>query len=262
MVLTTITIALYLVALISLIYLVRSRNNHTALVSAISSISAALIAHAALLSHQIIGFGESIDIGALKALSLTAFIMVLVLFPKIKRLPNTAIALTLFATGAVGLSLFQSQHQINLDSLPLGAHIITSIVSYAILMLAAIQALLIILRDRALKSPKSSFLTRNLPPILRMERWLFQLVTIGFLLLTLSLITSFFFLDHWFTKSTIHKTVLTLAAWFLFGGVMIAHYRYHVRGVRVAKFIIISSLVLLMAITGTRLIQEVIFNRT
>ncbi len=253
-------LTLYTFALVALFTLIKTRSK-AAHLSALAGMSGGIIFHGFLLSHQILG--ESyLNIGALKALSLTGFIMMIIVLPKAERHLNSAFAITALALVSVIASAFHSDHAIEPQSIPLGAHIVTSIVAYAILLLAGVQAILILLRDRALKHPKPSFLTKNLPPILRMERWLFQLILIGWVLLTLSLLSSAFFLDLWFTQSTIHKTVLTLAAWFLYGGLLIGHYRYHIRGRRAAKLVLISTLVLLLAITGTRLIQELIFHRS
>ena len=130
-------------------------------------------------------------------------------------------------------------------------------IAYAVLLLASIQALLVYLRDRALRRKKS--ITHRFPPIMRMELLLFRLLLIGFIVLTLSLLTSFAFFDQWFSPHFIHKTVLTGLAWVLYGGILFAHHSFGLRGGQAAKFIIMTAIVLLLGITGTRLIQEYMF---
>ncbi len=197
-------------------------------------------------------------ISAAEALSLTSLIMLLVLLPYIKRHLNTAIVLTLFAAAMQFFSLFDTNEVgFSTPSAWLSAHILTSIIAYAILLLASIQALLVYLRDRALKQRKS--LTHKLPPIMRMELLLFRLLLIGFIVLTVSLLTSFAFIDQWFSPHFVHKTVLTGLAWILYGGILLAHRFYGLRGRPAAKFILMTAVILLFGITGTRLIQEYIF---
>ncbi|MDG9729073.1 cytochrome c biogenesis protein CcsA [Ignatzschineria sp. RMDPL8A] len=258
MILITLIILLYLSSSGCLVTYLKMENNRSCFNIAIGLMLLAMGGHAYLLSTQI--FGSSlVNIGAMKALSLTSLIMLIISMPLIKRHVNTALILILFAIVTIFLSLTDSKFAVNTQNPMLGIHILISIIAYAILLLAAIQAVLVYLRDRSLKSHSLS-LIKKLPPMLRMERWLFQLVTIGFGFLTLSLLTSLFFYDTWFDKAVIHKTILASTAWVLYGTILVSRYVYGIRGKRAAKFVILSSFVLLLGITVTRVIQEVIFN--
>lgn len=259
MTLITLNIAIYLLTTFSLIGFVKNRGKKGWLIASYGSLIPAMILHALILSHQILGDG-SLNIGALKALSLTAFIMLIIATPYLQRYINTLVVLTIFAALALFLSAFESENSVQTPNTLLGLHIVTSMVAYSLLLLASVQAVLVYLRDRALKG-HTLFLVDRLPPILRMERLLFRLLGIGFALLTISILTSFAFLDLWFTRQFIHKTVLTGLAWLLYGGILASHYFFGIRGRLAAKFVVITSIVLLLGITGTRLIQELIFHR-
>lgn len=219
---------------------------------------AALLSHAFLLSNQIIG-GVTFNIGAMKLLSLTSLIMLIIALPTYPKHPYSLLALSLFAILSVFLSLTDSSLMLEKQNPMLGIHILLSILAYAILLLAALQALFVFLRDRALKNQSPIFLKR-LPPMLRMEAWLFKLLIIGFIFLTLSLLTSLFFYDTLFDHSQIHKTVLSTLAWFFYGGILLARLRYKIRGKRAAKLVLLASLFLLLGATVARVIQEVIFH--
>ena len=259
MTLITLDIAIYLLTTFLLVGLLKNRGQQPWLLASYGALSIAMILHAIILSHQILHH-ESLNIGALKALSLTAFIMLIIGVPYIKQHLNTVIILTLFAALTLFLSSFQSENRVDAPDTLLGLHIVTSMVAYSLLLLASIQAVLVYLRDRALKGHRL-FLIDRLPPILRMESLLFRLLSVGFLLLTISIITSIAFFDLWFTRPFAHKTVLTGAAWVLYGGILASHYFWGILGRFAAKFVVITSLLLLLGITGTRLIQELIFHR-
>ena len=95
-------------------------------------------------------------------------------------------------------------------------HIGSSIVAYSILTLAAGQAALLALQDQQLRNHNMQGITRALPPLQLMESMLFELVWVGVAVLTLSLLSGMVFMDNMFAQHLVHKTVLSLFAWFLF----------------------------------------------
>lgn len=95
-------------------------------------------------------------------------------------------------------------------------HISLSILTFSVLVLAALQALFLIWQEWLLRGKKAMFLLQILPPLQTMEVLLFRLVTLGFILLTVVLITSFCFFTHIFTPPLLNKTILALIAWVVF----------------------------------------------
>lgn len=257
MTLVSLNIGLYLLSALFLLAHLFKKGQKWWLPLSYISIFSALGLHAISLSYQL-SIGDLEVISAIEALSLASIMMVLLIIPYLKRHLNTAIAIMLFAGATQILTLFDHQDVgFSTPSPWLSLHILTSIIAYAILLLASVQALLLYLRDRALKNRRS--ITQKFPPILRMELLLFRMLTIGFILLTVSLVTSFAFFDQWFSPHFIHKTVLTGLAWILYGAILWAHHYYGLRGRPAAKFILLTAVILLLGITGTRLIQEFLF---
>jgi ABC-type uncharacterized transport system permease subunit len=89
-----------------------------------------------------------------------------------------------------------------------------------------------------------------------MEKLLFQLLIIGFSLLTFSLITGFFFLEDLFAQHLIHKTVLSLLSWLLFLIIIIGHKKLGWRNNMVNRSIQIGFILLLLAYFGSKFVLE------
>ena len=89
-------------------------------------------------------------------------------------------------------------------------HILLSIVSYSLLTIASLQALLLAYQSKQLKSHHAKAVMGIFPPLQTMETLLFDLVWAGFILLTLSIATGLFLLaicsrnssrTNWFSLS-------------------------------------------------------------
>ncbi len=100
----------------------------------------------------------------------------------------------------------------------------------ALLFAAAVTALLLVFLDRRLRTRRIADLPRALPPLDALEKVMFRLMAAGFGLLTLALLTGFMFVTNLFTQNLVHKTVLSLIAWVVFGVLLIGRIRYGWRG--------------------------------
>ena len=63
-----------------------------------------------------------------------------------------------------------------------------------------------------------------------MERLLFQLIAIGFFLLSLTLLSGIWFIRDWMAQHLAHKTILSITAWIIFGVLLWGRMRYGWRG--------------------------------
>lgn len=136
----------------------------------------------------------------------------------------------------------------------LSIHILISIIALAVLTIASIQAILLKIQGDQLKTNRPSKKIKFLPPLQTMQRLLFQLVAIGFLLLTVSLISTLFFnssLKPYSTSTT--KIVLSLTSWLLFGILLYKHYQSGWRGPSAIRWIFISMGLLIVAYWGSKL---------
>ena len=134
----------------------------------------------------------------------------------------------------------------------------------SVLFMAALHALLLSVQSRGLKhrSPSSSrSLLKVLPPLQTMETVLFDFISAGFGLLSLAIISGFLTLDNMFAQHLVHKTILTLLAWCIFGVLLIGHYWRGWRGQRAVRFTLAGFGILLLGFYGSKLVLELILHR-
>jgi ABC-type uncharacterized transport system permease subunit len=97
---------------------------------------------------------------------------------------------------------------------------------------------------------------RNLPALQTMETTLFQLLSTGFFLLTIGLITGFIFLEDMMDQQVAHKTVLSLIAWVVFAILLWGRKKYGWRGKTAIKWTLTGFAFLVMAYIGTKFVLE------
>ena len=97
-----------------------------------------------------------------------------------------------------------------------------------------------------------------------MERILFQLIGVGFVLLTLSLATGIVFSEEVFGKplSPTHKTVFAVISWAIFGGLLWGRRHYGWRGRVAMRWTLAGFLALVLAYFGSRFVLEFVLQRT
>jgi ABC-type uncharacterized transport system permease subunit len=99
---------------------------------------------------------------------------------------------------------------------------------------------------------------RKLPPVQTMEHNLFQLITVGFILLTIGFITGIIFIEDLFAQHLVHKTVLSITAWIVFATLLWGRWKYGWRGNTAVKWTITGSIFLVLAYLGSKLVLEFI----
>jgi hypothetical protein len=149
-------------------------------------------------------------------------------------------------------------------------HFIVATISVGLLSLAAMHAMLMSVQDRALHrqlaiSPNSQIAhwLEDLPPLMMMEALLFNLIYVGFALLTLTVFSGLLFSQTLFGKPLVfdHKTTFALLSWFLFGGLIMARWRVGLRGRAAVRWVLSAYTALLLAYIGSRFVMEVILQR-
>ena len=142
-------------------------------------------------------------------------------------------------------------------------HVAFAILGYGILAIAALLAILLALQERALRNHRlDSSLIRALPPLTLTETLMFRLIGAGFVLLTLTLLSGVLFVDNLFAQHLVHKTVLSIAAWIVFGILLFGRWRWGWRGRRAVRLTLAGMVILLLAFFGSKFVLEVILHRT
>ena len=139
-------------------------------------------------------------------------------------------------------------------------HLITSILGYTFITLAAIQALVFKRQEAQFKRRASSLSLALLPPLETMERLLFSLLGVGTILLTLTLLSGLLFSQSLFGKALAfnHHVVLAILGWSTLTVTWIAYLRSKIRGPAASKWIVIGFLLIQLGYFGTKLITELI----
>ena len=103
---------------------------------------------------------------------------------------------------------------------------------------------------------------RVLPALDETEALLFTLLGSGFLVLSLSLATGFIYLEDLFAQSLVHKTVLSVLAWVIFGALLFARWRWGWRGKRAVFWTLVGFAVLILAYFGSKFVLELVLQRS
>ncbi|CAM3669561.1 inner membrane protein YpjD [Polynucleobacter brandtiae] len=149
-------------------------------------------------------------------------------------------------------------------------HFIVATIAVGLLTLAAMHAILMTVQDRALHRQlaiapigRSAHWLEDLPPLMTMESLLFNLLYVGFALLSLTVFSGLLFSQTLFGKPLVfdHKTIFALLSWFLFGSLLIARWSVGLRGRVALRWVLSAYTALLLAYAGSRFVLEVILQR-
>lgn len=223
-----------------------------------------VILHAIILSQTVLR-PEGMNLGFFNALSVTGWLIAVVLLSVALTRPveNLGILLLPFSGVTIILALSFPVERIVGDShqWPLEVHILISILAYSFLTLAAVQALLLAIQDRRLRGRHPTGFIRGIPPLITMEALLFQMIAIGFVLLSLALLSGLLFLEDIFTQHLVHKTVLSSIAWAVFGILLWGRWRFGWRGRTAIRWTLSGFATLALAYFGSKLVLELLLKR-
>ncbi|MEP7154631.1 MAG: cytochrome c biogenesis protein CcsA [Betaproteobacteria bacterium] len=228
--------------------------------------AAALVAHGAALGHALFG-GDGLNIGFSHAVSLIVWLVMGVYF--LIGLDNQLLRLVAMyvaplAIAAALLPVFLPGLRIvHYAGFAFKLHFVVAILAYSLFTVAALHALLMLFLEKRLHAGEMPASMQGMPPLLRVERLLFQLLGFAFVLLTVTLISGVFFSEDLFGKAfqVSYKTVFALLSWFIFGGLLIGHWKFGWRGRLAVRWTLIGFVALLLCYVGSKFVLEVILQR-
>jgi len=226
-----------------------------------------------LLAHLPLAFlpiaGLQPHFGAREAMGLLTWLAVLIYWTAafLIRLEGLQTILLPVATLTLGASLLMpAGHATPWLSAPLAQmHFAIAMLAYGFFAVAAGLAVLMRLVDRDLHHPARSLL-RQLPPLLSLERLLFSVLGLGFALLSATLLTGSIFAEELFGKPldfshNSHKIVFSIAAWAVFGILLLQRRRRGLRGRKAANWTLAGFGLLFLAYIGSRFVLDVLLHR-
>ncbi|HLT43771.1 MAG TPA: cytochrome c biogenesis protein CcsA [Luteimonas sp.] len=140
-------------------------------------------------------------------------------------------------------------------------HAWLALLAYAALAIAALLAIMLWVQERALRRREFNAWLRVLPPLTELETLLFRTIWAGFVLLTATLLTGALFVQDFFAQHLIHKSVLSILSWLVFGALLVGRWRQGWRGARAVRLTLVAMALLVLAFFGSKFVLELLLQR-
>ena len=237
-----------------------------------------IVLHGIALREMVLQDGN-LRLGWSLALSAAVWIGMIVFWLESLIIRIDGLQLLLLPTGAIVCLLAaafpQSQVIAHANDAGLHVHLLIALSAYALVTIAALQAMLMSGLDRRLHFPRGEVahagafrravgrLLDAQPPLLAQEQVLFRLIWIAYVALTLTLISgaiiSLAYSGKWLPLD--HKSIFTLLSWLTFGILLIGRYVRGWRGRTALRYTLVGFAFVVLAYTGSRFVIEVILQR-
>ena len=228
----------------------------------LAGLTIGMIAHATLLYPSIITlYGLNFNL-----FNVLSFISLLSLFFHVLFClyrPILSLAILAAPTALIGMTIgyfgrAPYQPLINVSS-GLESHIVFSFAAYCVLLMAAVQALFLRLQIRELKHQTiHRFWVNKLPSLQSMEGLLFDMILVGFVLLSIALGLGFVYVQDMMAQHLAHKTVFSVLSWLLFGVLLLGNWRAGWRGKKAANITIYAFILLAIGFVGSKFVLEMV----
>ncbi|MCG8486735.1 MAG: cytochrome c biogenesis protein CcsA [Candidatus Thiodiazotropha sp.] len=214
--------------------------------------------------YQNLMAASGFNMGIFNATSLIAWTIALLLLVSSLTKPVENLGIFIMPIAAIAIFLenrYQTVHFLSGQlSSGLTIHILVSMLAYSLFTLASVQAVLLAIQDHHLHQRHPGGFIRALPPLQTMESLLFEMIAVGFVLLSLALLSGFAFLENMFQQHLAHKTILSIIAWLVFGTLLWGRYRFGWRGQKALIWTLSGFVVLMLAYFGTKVVLELILS--
>lgn len=238
---------------------------------------ALLLAVAALLHAVVIGLGLTSPprFGFGPALSMTAWLALLAYAIESINYPLLQLRWRLALTGAATVLLawlfpgspLKAQSS---DLLPL--HLALGLASYGLFAVAVWHAWLMTRAEARMREgpkllPENTEEGSRMLPLLTLERLTFRFVTLGFVVLTITILQGWFFSEQLFgtlsgrASAWSHKTIFSLLSWAVFAALLWARHSLGWRGQRAVRMVYAGAALLLLSYVGYHFVLEVVLRR-
>lgn len=250
-------IALSCYLLATILLGLRFRASRSALLwpQLIGSVGAA--AHGVLLYNQAISDG-GLHINFVISLSAFAWLAIVILGSATLRLRVANLGLVLFPFSIIAITLtftIPLPHTESMYTPGQQTHIVLALLAYGCLTIGAVQALVTVAQHRRLRRHVLT-MQSGWQPIETMEHLLFLFIRVGFVLLTLVLLTGFLFTNNLDAPGILHKVVLTVVAWVLLLALLLGRHVAGWRGAKACNLALLSYFFVVLAYFGTHFVIE------
>ena len=254
----------YLLAAVTLFQSIRQQSTSWRSISLSFAIAGVLLHMVAQYSHWFGGAQPDVSIPHL--LSLCALVIMLILVFSAftsNTLYDAGLVALPIATVVLLLEWVLPNHPISMSTVSTGTsiHLISSVLAFGLLSIAGVYALFVYIIDYFLRNHHLNPLVRTLPALDVLESLLFKLITAGFLVLTVSLGSGMGVSKDIFAHHLVHKTVLSIATWAVFGILLWGRWKYGWRGSLAVRLTLVGIVLLALSYFGSKLVLEMILDR-
>ena len=244
--------------------LLRGANTNLSQWARLAALVAAVLHAIALASALRVDGG--LNLALTGAFSLVAWVVVcLYLLSSLSRPVDNlgAVILPLAAITLLVAWWWPGESPTRLSSPPQATHIVISLLAYSLLCLAAVQSLMLLAQESKLRHKHPQGMVRALPPMQTMEQVMFQMIGIGFVLLSLTLISGVFFADAVFGKpfALTHHVVLSALGWAVYAILLFGRWRLGWRGRIAVRWTLGGFALLVLAYFGSKFVFEILLQR-
>lgn len=230
--------------------------------------AALVVAALAVLAHGgeiAVAHRGALDLHFFAALSLIACVMAaLTLLVNLWR-PVAALGVILFpmAAALLAIDVFLAPPTApDLLNWQIKLHVTVAILSYGLLSISALLALLLVFQERSMRRHHMPAFLDALPPLMLTETLMFRLIGVGFAMLSLTLLTGALFVHNLFAQHLVHKTALSILAWLVFGLLLLGRWRWGWRGRQAVWLTLAGMSVLVLAFFGSKFVLELVLHKT
>jgi len=249
----------------TIIFKQRTQNDKTS-----QSTKLALAASPILLLHGlfllcILQQSSGIHLGLVNVLCLIGWLTAsMTVFSSLYR-PTISLCLLAFPLAILSILVaqtFPSQASPLVDmELTILSHILLSLLAFSILTIAAGQSVFIAALDYRLHHHLTRSWHLTFPPLQTLEKSLFEMISLGLLFLSLSILSGLLFLDDMFAQHVAHKTLLSIMAWFMFSILLTGRIKLGWRGNLAIKLTLAAYALLVLAFLGSKFVLEILLER-
>ncbi len=208
---------------------------------------------------------HEMSIGIGHALSAIVWLVLAVYGLSSLRYPVDALSAVILPIAAVAvlLPLLLPERPVQLTTSPLLlTHLALAFLAYALFTIAALHAGVMSLLETRLHTHAIHASAAKFPPLLTLEKLLFNIIGIGFALLTLALVSGILFSEQVFGKPfsfayfTQHKTVFALLSWLIYAGLLWGRRSYGWRGRTAIAWSLTGFAMLVLAYLGSKAVLQ------
>ena len=142
------------------------------------------------------------------------------------------------------------------------AHILFSVLTYAVLTVAAVAGVAVFLQERAMKNRQPTKVTALLPSVAAAEIMQVRLLIATEIILGLGITTGMTsqFLETGILLEFSHKTLFSTIAFIVIGALLLIHFRTGMRGRRASRYALIAYLMVTLGYPGVKFVTDVVIG--